>query len=191
MATIASGSAAYITVQDLLNRFDLRPIEQLLSDTGTPVAQGTISAFVNSILMEASGMLEAAATVGQRYIITPTQNDLTTIANSATNTAEFLKGVACSLAYWMIWERRPEWCGGDPEKSGMRVKVAFDALDKLRDGVWIFGTLEAMQAGEMNDTVLTEQVILQQNGPTTIARRLFGPRVQDYVGMRPPPHPYP
>lgn len=309
MATIASGLTSYAAATDILARFDLRPLAQLLSDSGSPLEYSpagiAASTALTAILQEASGVLEAAALVGQRYNITAaapptpgapslstatlggtvaagtyqgevtyqnnvgetlasvatsltttgststltcasppniaiatgwnfyltqvggstftrqntsllvlgvpfiltapptssgsapptavpvTQNDLQAIATSGTNTAAFLIGIVSSIAYMMIWERRPEWLGSDPEKSNWRVKMAMDCLDKLRDGVWIFGTVESGAAGEMNDTVETEQVLMQQNRITRVSRPLFGPRVADIVGSNPPPTTYP
>lgn len=193
MATVASGISSYASINDLLNRFDLRPLAQLLSDTGVPLTQTQISASVSAtaILQEASGILEAASVVGGRYTITLTQNDLQTIATSGTNTAQFLIGIVCAMAYAMIWERRPEWLGGDPERAGWRVKAAMEWLDKIRDGQWIFGTLEGQNAGVFNDVIETEQVIQQQQGIVFTARPLFGTRVKDIVGMNPPPQNHP
>lgn len=304
MATVASSALSYASVTDLLNRFDLRPIEELLSDTGVRLSQRglTVSASLQAILQEASGVLEAAATAGQRYVVgpsgppTPTApgltpssdggmlaagtyqavvtyvnaigeslpspaasatttgttsvlavgspaanlnvtgwnvyvtqpngssftlqnalplaigspftlaappsssgvappttappqaNDLMAIATSGTNSAQFLVGIVCAIAYAFIWDRRPEWIGGDPEKAGFRVKLAMEHLDALREGKLVFGTIEAQQAGLPQDTVETTAVLQQQKRTTHVGRALFGPRVADIVGAYPPPH---
>lgn len=307
MASIASSTSSYASFGDLVARFDLRPIEELLSDTGFPLSpqRAAVCSAMTAILQEASGVLEAAATAGQRYIITPGspptpaaptlstsatggtvadgvyqvqvtisnvygeslpsaatsvttsggnlstititspataylattwnayitqvggttftlqnttatpigtsftlsapptttgvnppltavgQNDLWTIVNSGTNSSQLLIGIVAAIAYSFIWDRRPEWIGGDPEKAGFRVKMALEWLDKLANGQWVFGVLENMQAGMLQDEVESEQVLTDQRRITKIGRPLFGKRVSDYVGERLPPHPYP
>ena len=147
----------------------------------TPTAIGT--SFVLSAPPTSTGVNPPTTAVGQ--------NDLWTIVNAQTNTSQFLIGIVCALAYSFIWDRRPEWIGGDPEKAGFRVKMAMEWLDKLAAGQWVFGVLESMQAGILQDDVESEQVLIDQRRITKTGKPLFGPRVSDYVGERLPPHSFP
>lgn len=178
MPTIGSGLSAYATLQDLANRFDIRPIRQLVSDVGVPLdpAGNMVAGEVNALLMEASGWVEAAASAGARYEITPTRNDLLTIYQSGTNTAEMLKGLVCAITYWMIWERRPEWLGGNPGELPSRVKIALQKLEDLNQGHIVFGLVESEEAGDMSDYTETAQDVQNRHGITVTARPLFGPR---------------
>lgn len=157
---------------------------QLVSDSGTPFTAGSLPTIpaLQALLQEASGMVESAACVQGRYLITPTQNDLQQIYTSNTNTAQTLIGLVCALAYFLIWDRRPEWLTNSPDQIPARVKLAMDMLDHIRDGEAVFGVLEIEEAGILSDVIESESQVLKRNGTVTVARALFGPRVMDMQG---------
>lgn len=100
MPTPGSWPTAYATGKMLCDRADFRTISQLLADDGKPVSATGDSAqdrvaveqhpTLKLLLQEASGMIEAAATVGKRYVIDPyaqtPRNDLLDLLKPLPNT---------------------------------------------------------------------------------------------------------
>lgn len=133
---------AYASAADMVVRYDVRTLGDLLTDDGlrqTP-AQVAASATLASLLSDASGEIDAALRVGQRY----------TAANLAAltgNSLALLKRITCQIAMRMIWERRPylnemqEVAREDSQDKSRRM------LEKLRKGEAIFDIADVPDAG--------------------------------------------
>lgn len=172
MATAASGSSAYCTAAQFIQRYDERAVRQLLSDTGA-AAGGSLSSntVLAALLKEASGLVEAAACAGQRYVITDTQNDLSDLTG---NSAELLAGLVAHITMYLLWSRRPNIKPGDrPPPTWV---MATDFLEQLRLGERVFGILENHQAAALDSVVETRGDVETRNGVTIIADRFFGTR---------------
>lgn len=135
---MASSSAAYATVAQLLVYHDARRIGDLVSDTDVRVATGTLAtnAVVAAMLKRASGEVEFAAQVGGRY--TPAQ-----LASLAGVAAEGLAGIVCDLTRWHLEKRRSPNAKLEDVPGA---KEAHEVLAALRDGELIFPTDEALDA---------------------------------------------
>lgn len=182
MSTPASGTSAYATPTDFQNREDSRSVQQLLSDTGVPLtpSQVTSSAALAALLQEASGWVESACTVGQRYQInpsaTPPINDLQTIITAGQNSAQLLIGLVCDIAFWLLWNRRPHM---DGQKPPAQVEMALKMLEALEKGSAVFGILEVATAGLPGHYTEQPTDFENRTGPVIIAKRLFGNRSAD------------
>lgn len=188
MSTPASGTTPYAQPSDMLNRYDARSLGKLLSDTGAEMDQGDIptSTVLTALLQQASGLIESACVVGMRYNINPQAsppiNDLAALTG---NSQQLLIGLVCDLTYWYLWNRRPH----RERKSELpaQVEMAFDWLDRLRNGEAIFGLLENIQASVVSDVYETPQTIAQRNGVVFQAERYFGIRAdrRRYISSSP------
>lgn len=172
MSTPVSGAAAYCTVAQFLQSYDVRTVGQLLSDTNvayTVTDINNIGSTANltllALLQKASGMLESACLLGNRYA----PADLSGLTG---NSAQFLAGLVADLAMWLLWNRRPDRKTPIPAQAS----VALDWLESLRTGDRIFGTQEAMNAGEPEDVQEKVSDVQNRYGAVVIGRRFWGNR---------------
>ncbi len=170
MATVNSSAASYASVGDFLRRYDARSIGDLVADDGLRVAASSLTGnvIIGSLLMQASGRLEAACTMGERYAPT----DLAAMVASSTNMAEFLIGMVCSLTIELVYRRRPT-----PEMQEFPETAEADRmLNALAMGKMILGFTEAMTAGHIDSEMETTAIVEARKMPTTRAENLFGRR---------------
>src|SRR5262249_49827964 len=147
MPTFVTGTSAYCTGLQLRQRVDVREMCQLLSDSGVPISQSSfdVDPTILALLKEASGRVEAAALVGERYKIDSSgPNALASIATLGGNMGEYLAGMVARLAFWLVWIRRRNPLFG--EKPTADVMMALEDLDRLASGELVFGMAEAMAA---------------------------------------------
>lgn len=168
--TVVSGSS-YCTPTQFGQRYDVRSLAQRLSDDGTDVSDPLNDTKLAAILKEASGKVEAAALVGERY--TPTDlAELQELVNGATtNMCEMLAGLVADLAIPIIFKRRPEILPQFPQ-----VQEAQLFLKALAEGEKIFGFQETMDAGHMDSEYEEPATIANRNLFSYQARRFFGTR---------------
>ena len=123
----------------MVNRFDSREIGDLLSDTNTPVDEGDFPENVKllAILADASGEIDAALMVGDRY----TAADLSALTG---NSLAHLKRIACEIAMRDLMARRP---GYKPELLESFEKRCQKHLDRLRQGENVFNIQDHKDAG--------------------------------------------
>ena len=174
MATAASGSSAYCTVTQFLQRYDTRSVRELLSDTGTAVSTSAVAddTTLAALLKEASGEVEAAACAGQRYVINSSQNDLSSLTN---NSAAFLAGMVAHLTMYRLWCRRPAMMANVPPPP--LYDRAQEFLEQLRLGERVFGILENHEAAALDADQESQQDVEDRQGVVFNAARLFGTRV--------------
>lgn len=116
----------YATPAEMLQRYDARLLGDLASDTGTAVDPGDLPANANllAVLIDASGSVDAAVYVGNRY--TPAQ-----MASLSTTAAAFVRRLTCDFALIFLKRRRGRF---DAEKDGPLLKEVNESLAALRDG---------------------------------------------------------
>ncbi len=166
--TPISDSSAYATVADLQARFDTRDLAQWASDTGTPIASGSLATnpALLAMLSDASGIVELACLVGERYSV----SDLQTLAAATGNSSAILKRIVCDLAVGMLIERRP-FLEREPMQQYLH---ALDMLQEIRAGKRIFAFIESAQAGNPKDVIDSNLDIDYRNLTTNQASRYFG-----------------
>lgn len=168
--TIASGLTSLCPPAEFLARVDRNSVAQLASDTGIPVPDGQLaaSAVVLAVLRDASGDVEAAALVGEKY----TAEDLALIVATPCNARGKLYRIVSDIAWCYLMERRP--AKDLPEPPSMKRSLAF--LDALSMGTKIFGLVENVDAGHMTHQTTTAAEVEERRGTVVIAQRYFGRR---------------
>ena len=163
----------YAQISDLTTRYDTRRLGDLISDNDTRQSP-TGSPILNALLLDASGLIDAACQRGQRY--TPT--DLLNISNGAdpldptldmTGSQALLRRLVCDLAYGMLVGRRG-FSGVDTDSQAARYKEAVATLELLKTGEWVFVTAGSLAAGLPQTGVVISQQINLISG----IRRTFG-----------------
>ena len=139
----------------------------MLSDTDEPldVVDVPASTKLESILMGASGYVEAACNVGGKY--SPT--DLATLTG---NSAKFLAKIVADLAAPEVLGRRfvefPDYA--------KRLETAEGACKAVSEGTMIFGLQENIDAGILDDYVETPTDVEARQMITYQASPFFGRR---------------
>lgn len=162
--------AAYATPADMITRYDVRVLGDLVSDTGTRVASGSLSAnaVLLAVLEDASGEIDSACLQAKRY----TSADLAALTG---NSAAHLKRITCTIAFGLLWERRP-WSDDDDSGREEAQKRARQQLDMLRKGITVFDVEEAKDAGLPAVESTAIQIINSNNLPVDQARGHYYPR---------------
>jgi hypothetical protein len=131
-----------VTAADLTTYFDERSIADLLSDTGTAVADLANDTRLTAIISSAKGQVASALTVA----------DLHTAADLESLTGDDLqlyKQIVATLAMARLCGRRPG------SEFGTIHKAAFDEaegmLERIRKGERIFSGLDAQRAAGVPD----------------------------------------
>lgn len=167
-----SSTSPYCTPADFVSIFDYRSFAQLASDTDTPLASSAAlqaSPILAAQLGIGAGMIEMAATVGERY--DPT--DLATLLSSGTNGGYALIEMNASLAAAGMFGRRFE---SVPDEMRARIEDALSKLEALESGANIFPFLETQAAGLVTDYRETAYDVARRTLPSWVARRCLGIR---------------
>lgn len=174
--TVQSSDELLCPVAEFLRRVSRATVAQLAADEDeagdvVPVAFAALPANENVLaaLKDASGLLESAAFVGERY----SPDDLEALAAAdGTNAQALLFRIITDFAWVLLWERRPNK-NVEPPPSLDRSQ-AF--LEQLSQGRRIFGFQEAAEAGRIGHEVVTREEVEERNGVTYQARRWLGTR---------------
>lgn len=164
-------STPYATAADLFVYHDWQQVADLLRDGDGPrptrVAMadttGVPGSLLSALLLAASGELESACLIGNRY----STADLQALTGSGLAR---LKKLVADLAFWTLAQRRQPGAS-DPDKVP-GAKQALAELDRLRDGQRIFGLAESAEAGLPD----TREPVAGENPSSTLSRAspLFG-----------------
>lgn len=140
----------YATVDDFLERYDVRDIGDMLSDNNVALtaAQCQTSKNLLAALNDASGQIDAAVMVGERY----TPRDL---RNLTANSAHNLIRITCELALLNLMLRRPGRV--PPEQVKAMRELSQASLEQLSKGQAVFETSTAVTAGQPSITTITHQ----------------------------------
>ena len=143
--------AAYASNSDIIARYDARLLGDLCSDSGVRVAEANLEddAKLTAALEDASGMVEAALLMGERY----TTADLAGLTGNSLN---YLKRIVCEIAIYLLEDRRRY---NKDDASRIRAfEKAEEHLEMLRKGSHVFNVEMVKDAGLIDGTV----------GPTTV-----------------------
>lgn len=127
---------ARATHEDMAHRYDIRVLQDLASDSGTPVLDLSTSSRLTAALEGATGQFEAAVRVGGIY----SADDLDALTGSSQ---ALMKDIVCELALLRLVGARIETLGKDSYEAVRR--RAEDYLTALRNGERLF-PLEAQEA---------------------------------------------
>lgn len=136
-----SGLVPYCTPAQYIAREDVRQTGDLVRDDGTQATPSELLTDPNLFvaLQDASGEVEAACFVGNRY----TAADLQALAAQGGNSGAFLARIVSGLAYGLVHDRRGMVVTVNPQS----VPNARAQLDSLRSGAAIFAFAESEAAG--------------------------------------------
>lgn len=167
--TLSSSVLPYCSIAQFIQRYDTRTLAQLLSDTGIDLESVTADTTLLELLMEASGKLEAAAVVGERYLL----EDLEAIRDgAATNAKSLLAGIVADMAIVAVFDRRPNL----QRPHSAKIDESERFIQALAEGVKIFPFTETENAGHLDNNVETPANVEARNLWTYQARRFFGTR---------------
>lgn len=135
---------AYAAPSDLILRYDRTTVGQLCGDDKRAVSGVDLPTdpVCLGMLNDASGMIDAALLVGNRY--TPAD-----LLGLSSNSSFLLIRVCCDIAMALLIDRRPGW---NPERSKAIHELADSHLEKLRTGENTFNIQASMDAGEPVDS---------------------------------------
>jgi len=179
VSTIVSRSTAYISPAEFLKRADPRIVVKLCTDdiaNPATTASLTTNDYLLAALRDASGLLESAVLLGERYSV----DDLTSLANpsSQTNATGLFYRILSDIAMAHLYELRPEMAPS-PSMSA-RIERASRWLDELSNGRKIFGLQEVAEAGHMDHQEVDADDTDRFHGQVQVANRLYGRRSEDF-----------
>ena len=170
--TPLSTDEPYCSAADMLDRFDWRPIAQLMNDSNSNAVlrdvlldeTSTEGGRLKTILMDCSGELEASAMMGGKY--SPT--DLQALTGGS---AAYLRRIVADLAIGRCYERRPmqnPWAN--------QTLTARQLLNAIANGEAIFGTQEAVDASHLEIKRETPDQVTSRQGMVVQMEGYFGVR---------------
>lgn len=135
---------SYATPQELVERFDLRTVGQLVTDDQQQLSHTAVVAHQNVLtaLQDASGRVESALLHGGRYKVT----DLTSLSDNSQN---YLKLIVCTLAMVSLLRRRP---GCFTELLSQLTAEAEEHIKQLKSGSEVFNLDAHKGAGVLEDS---------------------------------------
>ncbi len=145
--------ASYATPADLLKRYDARVVGDLVSDTDVQADPNelTTNAVLLQMLADASGDIESALLVGERYSLENLQayNATTNPSGLTENSLALLQRMTCDIAYALLLRRRGTV---DPDRHAAVLDLAEKYLKDLRSGAAVFGIQAQEEAGRASYT---------------------------------------
>jgi phage gp36-like protein len=114
----------YATGSDLITRYDVRIIGDLVEDDNTRDGSPSAAAEVTELLATASSMIDSALLTSGRY-------SASELAELEAAGDRMLKDMACRITMSLLWERRGV---GVPSQFQASIDRSFDMLDQLRKG---------------------------------------------------------
>lgn len=162
---------SYASAADMLRRFDVRTLGQLVSDSNARVSADDLLDDENlqTALDDASGEIDAHVLQGQRY----TTDDL---AELSGNSLAYLKRLNCMVAMSLLWERRPYIDADDGVGAEQAALQARKALDRLKRGEEVFDVEKVKDAGLPVTTVPTRVQLENLNLTVDQARGHYDPQ---------------
>jgi|GEM_PF-4082768 phage gp36-like protein len=165
--------ASHASVDDLLKRYDLRRIGDLVNDNDTRASEvdlkgnTTAGAVTQTALSDASGMINSAILAGKRY-------KLSDLLSMTDESKALLKRLCCDLAYALLIARRG-YGGEDMVAMTSRAKESEQILEQLRQGDRLFEIEANQNASVPNQAVISKNISLFSNE----LDRFFGMRVSN------------
>jgi len=142
--------ASWADATDMVNRFSAATLGDLVTDSGTRVAEGSLAADTKMIsaLANATGRVKSEILQADRYDITA----ITDMRNAAhaeydLEATEWLADVVCRVAFDILWDRKP-WSDHYNQQRTAAKDEAKEVLEKIRQGVAILMITTAKDAGK-------------------------------------------
>jgi len=156
---------AYATTQNMLDRYDVNRLGQLVADDGVQRTKVQLlsDAVLEEMLADASGYITSALIAGNRY----RPEDLATLSG---DDAKLLIRLTCDIAFGLLLQRR-----GYPLDQIKSIAPgylqAFAWLDRMADGQAVFNLDEARDAGRTHP-----EVVVARHEPllSSTLTRVFG-----------------
>ena len=173
MPTFIGSATAYATAGDLVNYHDARQIGDWCRDDGTRETNLANNGAVSAALLRASGEVELAVMVAQRYSLADLQ-----AFPAGSPALQALVGLVCDIAYCFLAERRVP----DVTKLSAWLRSQ-ELLQRLREGERVFPLQDQTAAGgQMEEVDMTTQSDGLKHGLTDVASRYFGSRAESFLG---------
>lgn len=149
--------ANYATAADMVNRYSPAILGDLVSDSGTRVAEGSLAADAKmaTALATATGKVKASILQGSRY--TPAQISGMMTPGDPLYDAEssaLLADITSRVAFWLLWQRKP-WSDQHENQRKQAEADSESQLDRLRKGIEIFNIGPAVESGVPEGTGMT------------------------------------
>lgn len=122
---------SYATYTDMITRYDIRTIKDLVSDTGSPADNLELNSVLAQLLSDATGELNAAIMIGNTY----TPDDIADLLSAGGSGAAWIKRIVCQITMALLLERRPEKYKSAEKR---RAEIEEQILDPLRQGKRMF-----------------------------------------------------
>lgn len=169
-----SSLTAYVTPADFLARQDVRAVGMLCSDNNVPITQSALLAGdpnLTAALMDASGEIEAAALIADRY----QPGDLQALLEQNGVSGAYLKKICSAIAMRFLYDRRD---GNVPPQNVIdKYDNAMKFLEEIKNGTVTLAFTESEEAGVPSSAVFTAADLLQANMMTLAYRRTMGNRL--------------
>ena len=179
--TIQSTGQSSLSPNDFLSRTDARTVGELCSDKEGSIVSPSdllLDPNLNACLMDACGDLESAALMGGKY----TMQDLATLAGSVTAATGKMNRIIRDITMAYLIDRRVDTSITLPAGVMLSMSRSQAWLEQLAQGTRIFGFVETMNAGVLDENILTNQEIEQRDLLVVQADRYFGIRSDRSVG---------
>jgi phage gp36-like protein len=151
----------YASITDLSNRIDVRILGDLVSDTNTRVTNLTNNTILNVCLSGATGEINAACLVGERYTVVE-------LSSLTGDDQAILTDLCCWLAFKRLRMRR-----GLPLVDFPQIDDAETFLQLLRNGDRTFNLEEQEAAGNPTNFFPSLSYYVQWNDIRDYAYRYF------------------
>ncbi|MCC7424820.1 MAG: DUF1320 family protein [Planctomycetaceae bacterium] len=162
--------ASYATPAQIIERYDVRDIGQLVADDDTQVAAGDLddNTVLLAALADASGDIEAALLAGERYTVA-------NLEGLTGNSASKLVRLTCDIAMAYLYGRRP---AHDPDKLKAFEERAAKQLERLRKGENVFNLAPQKEAGRIDHATpsaadISKMQLLRDRCPGYYPKRTF------------------
>ena len=183
-------AAAYANYADLIVRYDEQTVKDLLSDTGTPVADLSADTKLPILFREASGRINAAIRVGNNYtddqmttfiaeaLADDGESDVEGDEGPAAMAIEYLKGIACQIVMAMLMRRRPERYDAGTK---LLKEIEENDLEPIRKGLRLFDMDgRASSAATIKGDEITRYDV-QRTRPLTYRTRNYFPQRENQL----------
>jgi hypothetical protein len=170
--TPQSSGTTYLPAAEFLKRTDVATVGDLCGDNRVRIAPTALVTDPNlaAALLDASGELESACMVGQKY---QPADIAALVANVSAGQAKVYRLLTAITKVFLV-ERRPG--ANVPEEFMAGVDRAVAQLEAIAKGTMIFSFTEAAEAGKMHNPEVEPWDVVRRKGPVVQAERYFGIR---------------
>lgn len=167
MSTDASNASSWLSVAELLKRYDYRAVGDLVADDDTRVSEASLATDDNllAVIKDACGEIESACLRGEIY----SAADLAALTGVSQGK---LYRITSDLTMAYLWDRR----GGTGDMPSYYYR-AMEALDQLAKGIRIFSFAEQTEAGHLTHRNDLAEDFDNRKSTSSQASRLFGRRI--------------